>query len=167
NVPRWNQITSGTSVSIVLKADQPTGRQVQGVVQDLLTRGDHPRGVKVRLTDGRVGRVQRLVNSFGGSAAEPAEGFTTISSGQPEQRFKYRDIRLDDEPEEPPVTNDLSAYIKPAKQKKRKGANANLPAETTAETTVTGVADSEAVCPVCQDFRGDEAAVAFHVESHF
>lgn len=63
NVPTTQQVKPGVSVSIVLKADQATGREVQGVVQDLLTRGDHPRGIKVRLQDGRIGRVQRMVNS--------------------------------------------------------------------------------------------------------
>lgn len=61
-VPRHRDIRIGTAVSIVLKADQRTGRQVPGTVAQLLTRGDHPRGVKVRLTDGRVGRVQQLVS---------------------------------------------------------------------------------------------------------
>lgn len=60
-VPRHSQIKAGTLVSIVLKQDQRTGRQVQGAVANILTRGDHPRGVKVRLTDNRIGRVQKLV----------------------------------------------------------------------------------------------------------
>ena len=60
-VSRHHQIRPGTLVSIVLKADQRTGRQVQGTVAQLLTRGDHPRGIKVRLTDGRIGRVQQLL----------------------------------------------------------------------------------------------------------
>lgn len=50
-----------TQVAIVLKPDQGSGREVEGTVLEILTRGDHPRGVKVRLTDGRVGRVQRLI----------------------------------------------------------------------------------------------------------
>lgn len=61
-VPTTTQVRPGTAVSIVLKQDQPSGREVQGVVQDLLTRGNHPRGIKVRLQDGRVGRVQRMVD---------------------------------------------------------------------------------------------------------
>lgn len=55
-VPRAHQVIPGANVSIVLKADQRTGRQVRGTVQHVLTRGDHHRGIKVRLTDGRVGR---------------------------------------------------------------------------------------------------------------
>ncbi|KAF1979406.1 hypothetical protein BU23DRAFT_447392 [Bimuria novae-zelandiae CBS 107.79] len=65
-VPAYAAIKEGTAVSLVLKVDQPTGRQVQGIVAELLTRGDHPRGVKVRLRDGRVGRVQRLVSDAEG-----------------------------------------------------------------------------------------------------
>lgn len=55
NVPRIHQLNPGTPVSIVLKIDQGSGREVRGFVGELLTRGDHPRGVKVRLRDGRVG----------------------------------------------------------------------------------------------------------------
>ena len=46
---------------IVMKLDQSTGKRVEGVVGEVLTRGDHPRGVKVRLVDGRVGRVVGLL----------------------------------------------------------------------------------------------------------
>jgi len=60
SVPPYSAIKPGTLVSIVLKQDQRTGRQVQGSVSQILTRGNHPRGVKVRLSDGRVGRVQQL-----------------------------------------------------------------------------------------------------------
>lgn len=60
-VPSAAQVVIGEGVSIVLKVDQPTGRQVQGVVGEVLGRGDHPRGIKVKLIDGRVGRVQRIV----------------------------------------------------------------------------------------------------------
>jgi uncharacterized repeat protein (TIGR03833 family) len=62
-VPSYSQISRGTEVSIILKEDQPTGRQVQGIVEDVLTQQDHPRGVKVLLMDGRVGRVQEVLNS--------------------------------------------------------------------------------------------------------
>lgn len=62
-IPLHSQIRPGTLVSIVLKQDQRSGRQVQGAVSQVLTRGNHPRGVKVRLSDGRIGRVQQLVGS--------------------------------------------------------------------------------------------------------
>ena len=52
-------VARGADVSIVLKEDQPTGKQTRGIVQDLLTKSMfHPHGIKVRLQDGKVGRVQ-------------------------------------------------------------------------------------------------------------
>jgi len=54
-------IRSGTNVSIVLKKDQKTGKQTDGVVRDILTRSaTHPHGIKVRLEDGQVGRVKNI-----------------------------------------------------------------------------------------------------------
>ncbi|MDM7922995.1 MAG: YwbE family protein [Pyrinomonadaceae bacterium] len=55
-------ITPGMNVAIVLKEDQRTGRETLGVVKDLLTNSPtHPHGIKVRLADGQVGRVVRIV----------------------------------------------------------------------------------------------------------
>ncbi len=55
-------IQAGITVDIVLKADQRTGKLTRGVVKDLLTNSQtHPRGIKVRLTDGQVGRVQAII----------------------------------------------------------------------------------------------------------
>ena len=54
-------ITPGTLVDIVLKADQRTGKLTSGTVKDILTNSSfHPHGIKVRLTDGQVGRVQLI-----------------------------------------------------------------------------------------------------------
>ena len=51
-------IIPGLHVAIVLKKDQPTGVLTYGIVADILTSSAyHPRGIKVRLTDGHVGRV--------------------------------------------------------------------------------------------------------------
>jgi uncharacterized repeat protein (TIGR03833 family) len=56
-------IRAGLKVAIVLKADQRTGKQTTGVVKDLLTNSSHhPHGIKVRLTDGQVGRVQEILD---------------------------------------------------------------------------------------------------------
>jgi uncharacterized repeat protein (TIGR03833 family) len=55
-------ITKGAEVLVVLKRDQRTGRLTRGLVKDILTRSEnHPRGIKVRLEDGRVGRVREIV----------------------------------------------------------------------------------------------------------
>ena len=52
----------GLKVNIVLKADQKTGKLTQGVVKDILTNSPtHPHGIKVRLQNGDVGRVQQIL----------------------------------------------------------------------------------------------------------
>jgi uncharacterized repeat protein (TIGR03833 family) len=57
-------ITAGIEVNIVLKADQRTGKLTRGIVKDILTNSSfHPHGIKVRLADGQVGRVQEILNS--------------------------------------------------------------------------------------------------------
>lgn len=55
-------IRAGLQVEIILKKDQRTGITTRGVVKDLLTNSpSHPHGIKVRLTDGQVGRVQTII----------------------------------------------------------------------------------------------------------
>lgn len=55
-------VPPGTKVMIVQKQHQPTGQLTEGVVANLLTNSSfHPRGIKVRLTDGIVGRVQKIL----------------------------------------------------------------------------------------------------------
>jgi uncharacterized repeat protein (TIGR03833 family) len=57
-------IKPGLTVDIVLKKDQRTGKLTRGVVRDILTRsGRHPHGIKVRLTDGQVGRVKAILTA--------------------------------------------------------------------------------------------------------
>lgn len=59
--PQRKNIRPGLTVAIVLKQDQRTGKQTVGIVKDLLTNSPtHPHGIKVRLTDGQVGRVQEV-----------------------------------------------------------------------------------------------------------
>jgi len=49
-------------VLIVLKKDQKNGTLTEGVVKDLLTKvPKHHRGIKVRLEDGQIGRVQQIL----------------------------------------------------------------------------------------------------------
>lgn len=53
-----SEIQPGLRVEVILKADQRTGKKTAGVVKDILTNSAaHPHGIKVRLTDGQVGRV--------------------------------------------------------------------------------------------------------------
>ena len=57
-----NNIKPGIKVLIVLKEDQPTGQLTLGIVKDILTsKKIHPRGIKVRFTNGFVGLVQEIV----------------------------------------------------------------------------------------------------------
>jgi uncharacterized repeat protein (TIGR03833 family) len=50
-------------VVVVKKEDQRTGRETRGIVSRHLTRSEyHPRGIKVMLADGVVGRVIRIVD---------------------------------------------------------------------------------------------------------
>jgi uncharacterized repeat protein (TIGR03833 family) len=54
-------IRPGVEVSIVLKQDQRTGKLTRGIVKDILTNSQtHPHGIKVRLTNGQVGRVKQI-----------------------------------------------------------------------------------------------------------
>jgi uncharacterized repeat protein (TIGR03833 family) len=57
-----SNITPKTRVKIILKKDQKTGILTEGVVKDLLTSvPKHHRGIKVRLEDGQIGRVQEIL----------------------------------------------------------------------------------------------------------
>ena len=59
---RRSDIKKGIEVRIVLKKDQRSGNLTDGVVKDILTNsGTHPHGIKVRLTDGNVGRVKEII----------------------------------------------------------------------------------------------------------
>jgi uncharacterized repeat protein (TIGR03833 family) len=51
----------GDKVFVIQKKDYGTEDYVEGVVRDVLTsRPEHPRGHKVRLTNGVIGRVQKF-----------------------------------------------------------------------------------------------------------
>lgn len=147
SVPTIQQVVSGASVSMVLKEDQPTGREVQGTVQDLLTRGNHPRGIKVRLTDGRVGRVQRM-------AGDTAHVSQSTASGQT-QRTVHHIADSRDTPEGPPPRS-LADYIPALEREPEPSAQMGKNTFTTATAT----------CPICGLFEGDELAVSHHVNEH-
>jgi uncharacterized repeat protein (TIGR03833 family) len=58
-----SDVKPGIQVDIVLKQDQRTGKKTRGIVKDLLTNSpQHPHGIKVRLQDGQVGRVQNIIS---------------------------------------------------------------------------------------------------------
>lgn len=195
-VPNISQVVPGAPVSIVLKADQPTGNEVQGIVAELLTRGDHPRGIKVRLKDGRVGRVQRMVSEE--TAKEGSEGLSGLGrngelgmassigvqtasgpSATPIGGFtgrRYGDFRIEEPDESPSAGLSLSDYVvtKTKTKKGQKKAQNALKTENSAQdddgrgpTTDVSNSTTMARCPVCDEFEGDEAAVVHHVNMHF
>jgi uncharacterized repeat protein (TIGR03833 family) len=56
-------IRPGLCVDIIRKEDQRTGKLTRGRVSEVLTRSlSHPHGIKVRLEDGRVGRVVAVID---------------------------------------------------------------------------------------------------------
>ena len=70
-------IKIGMIVDIVLKADQKTGKLTRGIVADILTSSAlHHRGIKVRLKDGQVGRVQNIYPYKTINGQEYMEGLT-------------------------------------------------------------------------------------------
>lgn len=55
------EVKPGARVRIVLKQDQRSGKLTEGIVQDVLTHSStHPHGIKVRLTNGAIGRVKEF-----------------------------------------------------------------------------------------------------------
>ena len=57
-------LKQGVKVAIVLKKDQRSGKISIGIIDKLLTnKPKHTRGIKVRLKDGRVGRVQKILKN--------------------------------------------------------------------------------------------------------
>lgn len=56
-----NHIKPGARVMVVQKQDQRTGKLTEGIVARILTNSrNHPRGIKVMLEGGIVGRVQSI-----------------------------------------------------------------------------------------------------------
>lgn len=60
--PTRDEIKLGMAVWIIEKEHYGTNNYKQGIVEEILTsKYSHPRGIKVRLTDGSVGRVQWIM----------------------------------------------------------------------------------------------------------
>ena len=59
-----SDIKAGAHVRVVRKQDQRSGKLIEGVVKDILTRSaTHPHGIKVRLQSGIVGRVKEILET--------------------------------------------------------------------------------------------------------
>ena len=57
------KIKIGMYVAVVLKKDQATGDLTEGEVKAILTNSSfHPHGIKVKLSDGQVGRAQEVLD---------------------------------------------------------------------------------------------------------
>jgi uncharacterized repeat protein (TIGR03833 family) len=55
-------IRTGLIVDIIQKADQQSGKLTRGRIKEILTSSlTNPHGIKVRLEDGRVGRVADII----------------------------------------------------------------------------------------------------------
>jgi len=64
NVPTRNEIQVGKIVQIIQKQDQRTGNLTEGTVKRILTSSNvHPHGIKVKLDNGKIGRVQNIISN--------------------------------------------------------------------------------------------------------
>lgn len=147
-IPKYSDLGPGVPVSIILKADQRTGKLTAGTIADILTRGDHPRGVKVRLKSGAVGRVQSLAAASPQLRAGGEQHIATIQDGEqrvqamaprdytvqedgliPSRNYRFQE---DFRKAEPPAASEVASladYIKaPSRNKKKKGRASVAPA---------------------------------------
>lgn len=63
NGQKREKVKIGSEVEVMIKADQKTGTLTRGIVAEILTNSSfHPRGIKVRLEGGQVGRVQNIIS---------------------------------------------------------------------------------------------------------
>lgn len=57
-----SNIHIGQTVEVIQKQDQKTGKLTEGVIERILTNSaTHPRGIKVSLENGIVGRVFNII----------------------------------------------------------------------------------------------------------
>ncbi len=62
-ITRRSELRPGMRVQVVEKQNQGTGALTEGIISRLLTKSpNHPRGIKVMLEDGTVGRVQAIMD---------------------------------------------------------------------------------------------------------
>jgi len=57
-----DKVNIGIMVQIIQKQDQRTGKLTEGIVKRILTSSNfHPHGIKVELENGKIGRIQNIV----------------------------------------------------------------------------------------------------------
>ena len=62
-----DHVKIGGRVKIVEKQNQRSGTLTGGIVKDILTNSKtHPHGIKVRLEDGKVGRIKEIEDGVKG-----------------------------------------------------------------------------------------------------
>jgi len=89
-------LSVGLSVGIVLKEDQGTDVVVYGKISDFLTNSKrHPRGIKVRLEDGSIGRVREI-----GEGEEEKEEAVSAKKGSSENDDDEEEDEQDEQREE-------------------------------------------------------------------
>jgi uncharacterized repeat protein (TIGR03833 family) len=168
-VPRHSTLKLGVPVDIVLKADQRTGKLTRGLIAEVLTRGDHPHGVKVRLESGAVGRVQSLAVNSAPPQASGEQSSTSLQDGSHRDVMSSKEFPVHQTPSvatqnyrfqedfrktEPPASAEavsLTDYIKaPSRNKQKKGRKSasskllhdSFPASTGREPQYEREADS-------------------------
>ena len=64
SIPSRDKIIMGIMVEIIQKQDQHTGKLTKGKVMKILTSSQvHPHGIKVKLNNGKIGRVQKITKN--------------------------------------------------------------------------------------------------------
>ena len=104
-------LSVGLSVGIVLKEDQGTDAIVHGKISDFLTNSKrHPRGIKVRLEDGSIGRVCEI-GGGGGEKEEEKEAAGVAHAKKEGSSDESEDIDDDDDEEEETETEEQSNVV--------------------------------------------------------
>jgi uncharacterized repeat protein (TIGR03833 family) len=139
-VPKHSALGLRVPVNIVLKADQRTGKLTRGIIAEVLTRGDHPRGVKVRLESGAIGRVHSLaetsaqaqvIGEQSGASLQDDKHREGMSSKEfpvhqqssvATRNYRFQEDFRKTEPPAAAEATSLADYIKaPARNKQKKG----------------------------------------------
>ena len=104
-----SKVSKGLLVDIILKNDQASGAETRGIVKEILTNcQNHHRGIKVKLEDGRVGRISRIIGDPEGAAGSASK--SNLNSSRHE-------IESNDTREKPIGNVLLSDFIQPKLQK--------------------------------------------------
>ncbi len=91
-----NNIKPGLRVKIIQKHHQQTGQLTEGIVKDILTKAHiHHRGIKVRLVNGIIGRVQEIVRPVPTNNTSKQQGGQSMSQFENVTAVKAANIYFD------------------------------------------------------------------------